>query len=364
MAPASSRLRGCVAALGAAALLSIGALALQLHRPASWVGGGWSTAEAQPVPHQDQGQPRGCEAPSRAAVLLVGDYDNASSAAELEAAAAAIRDALVRPYGAEVFAVTGSGPRGERLHGALRRAFGARLRAWRRIPAAGCDAGEGGGGGVELCAAPAKYSGTPKPGRFLQWHKLQAAWSLMAAFEQAHHTQFSLVVKLRPDAVPVAGLPSAPWRICAERDGLEAPVLHAASDFAFWGGRRAMAAAVSVYPGALSAPTQQREDEAAPLFPIRPLADLLTCPVSAVGSDGRLLRAAPSRAARPSGVGGAAAALRAQRPTPELGAARLGAVHQARHAALPGCARRRCVPTPDNTQSSRTTTSNNHAIDT
>ena len=109
---------------------------------------------------------------------------------------------------------------------------------------------------VELCAAPAKFSGAHhKPGRFLQWHKLQAAWSLMAAFEQAHDAQFSLVVKLRPDAVPVAGLPSAPWRICAKRDGLEAPVLHAASDFAFWGGRRAMAAAVSVYPGALSAPT-------------------------------------------------------------------------------------------------------------
>ena len=249
MAPASRRLRGCAAALGAATLLSIGALALQLHRPASWAGGGWSTEEALlPVPHQDQA--RGCEAPSRAAVLLVGDYNNASSAAELEAAAAAIRDALVRPYGADVFAVTG--PRGERLHGALRRAFGARLRAWRRIPATGCDAGEG-GGGVELCAAPAKYSGAPKPGRFLQWHKLQAAWSLMAAFEQAHDAQFSLVVKLRPDAVPVTGLPSAPWRICAERDGLEAPVLHAASDFAFWGGRRAMAAAVSVYPGALSA---------------------------------------------------------------------------------------------------------------
>ena len=350
MPPASRRLRGCAAALGAATLLSIGALALQLHRPALWAGGGWSTEEALlPVPHQDQdqGQPRGCEAPSRAAVLLVGDY-NSSTAAELEAAAAAIRDALVRPYGAEVFAVTSqAGPRGERLHGALRRAFGARLRAWRRIPAAGCDAGEGGGGGVELCAAPAKYSGAPKPGRFLQWHKLQAAWSLMAAFEQAHHAQFSLVVKLRPDAVPVTGLPSAPWRICAERDGLEAPVLHAASDFAFWGGRRAMAAAVSVYPGALSAlPPQpkEREDEAAPLLPICPLADLLACPVSAVGSDGRLLRAAPARAARPSGVGGAAAALRAQRPTPELGAARLGAVHQARHAALPGCARRRCVP--------------------
>ena len=125
-----------------------------------------------------------------------------------------------------------------------------------------------------------------------------------------------------------------------------------------------MAAAVSVYPGALSAPTQQREDEAAPLSPVRPLADLLTCPVSAV-SDGCLLRAAPARAARPPGVGGAAAALRAQRPTPELGAARLGAVHQARHAALPGCARRRCVPTPDNTQSTHYDQQrHNHAIDT
>lgn len=205
----------------------------------------------------------------RAALLLVGDYSAGTT--DVLAAYRSIHDGFVRPLNAEVFVVAGSV-----AHRApAETVFGTQLKAFRRVPAEGCECGSGAADGtpatntVELCASPPRYTDVPKPGRFLQWHKLRAAWWLLRAFEQAEtaagRPAFGLIAKLRPDAVPLRGPESSlPWRICPQRDGLltNAAVLHAASDFAFWGSPSAMQAAAGTYDAMRTYFEERRPDPA------------------------------------------------------------------------------------------------------
>ena len=193
------------------------------------------------------------------AVLLVGDYNGPQN--ELMVAYRAIQASVVQPFAADVFAVTSVHT--SRHHKAAASVFGANLKAFRSVPTSGCAYGDdhaasNATNAVELCAPPQEYADAVKPGRFLQWHKLRAAWNLLQAFEESRQdVRHTLIVKLRPDAVPILGSDPRtvlPWRIapsCPWTGGHEgreqAKVLHAASDFAFFGDRVAMQAAVDVF---------------------------------------------------------------------------------------------------------------------
>lgn len=84
----------------------------------------------------------------------------------------------------------------------------------------------------------------------VQWHKLREAWRLMEAGEARDGVRFELVAKLRFDCVPLFETPRlCPTRLDASRD----LTIHAASDKSFWGSRAAMAIAVAVHDGLISA---------------------------------------------------------------------------------------------------------------
>ena len=193
------------------------------------------------------------------AVLLVGDYNGPQN--ELMVAYRAIHASVVQPFAADVFAVTSVHT--HHHHKAATSVFGGNLKAFRSAPTSGCEygnelVGDNATNAVQLCAPPQEYADAAKPGRFLQWHKLRAAWNLLQAFEETHQdVRYTLIVKLRPDAVPILGSDPhtvMPWRIAPScplpsgQGGSEhSIVLHAASDFAFFGNRIAMQAAVDVF---------------------------------------------------------------------------------------------------------------------
>jgi hypothetical protein len=89
--------------------------------------------------------------------------------------------------------------------------------------------------------APKLYAST------LQWHKLHEAWRQMEAAEAASGSNYSTVLKLRFDVVPL-GEPS--WQLCMARDLLrptDPPAIHAMSDLVFWGRRDAMAIGAALW---------------------------------------------------------------------------------------------------------------------
>lgn len=192
------------------------------------------------------------------AVLLVGDYNGPQD--KLMVAYRAIHASVVQPFAADVFAVTSANTRNH--HEAASSVFGTNLKAFRLVPNEGCQYDtnvikDNVSRAVPLCAAPREYADAIKPGRFLQWHKLQAAWMLMQTFEDSHDgKRYNLTIKLRPDAVPLRGpdpSTASPWRIWQScplhsgHDGGGSAKLYAASDFAFFGDRKVMQAAADVY---------------------------------------------------------------------------------------------------------------------
>jgi hypothetical protein len=255
------RLR-CVS-LGAAVLLLATVLLVQLQpglMPWTGVAACSSSSSSRKVPS--------------VALLLVGDYNGPLD--DLVTAYRAIEMSLVAPHAADVYAVTSDGKRQQEEAAAALSVFGARLRAFRTVPAVGCTYGSGVANSnatsvLKLCAPLQKYNSQyMKPGQFLQWHKLRAAWQLMQAFERSLSDSdeagdqeegglrghYDIVVKLRPDAVPIRGgadpQAALPWQISnndchAHSKALDSVALHAASDFGFWGGRDAMQATADVF---------------------------------------------------------------------------------------------------------------------